>query len=105
MRAMDKGLANSKVGIVLVTPALLRRLPAEGIPDIELSALLARELLVPVVHETTYTAKTAAKSETEVSPMDGIGERYAAISTDSPRSESSITSRTTGCDHGGCCRF
>jgi hypothetical protein len=56
LRAIDKGLANSRVGIVLVTPALLRRLPAEGIADKELSALLARERLVPVVHGTTYEA-------------------------------------------------
>jgi hypothetical protein len=54
LRAIDKGLANSRVGIVLVTPALLRRLPNESIADIELSALLARERLVPVVHETTF---------------------------------------------------
>lgn len=56
LRAIDKGLANSRVGIVLVTPALLRRLPDESIADKELSALLARERLVPVVHETTYEA-------------------------------------------------
>lgn len=56
LRAIDKGLANSRIGIVLVTPALLRRLPAEGIADRELSALLARNRLVPVVHETTYEA-------------------------------------------------
>jgi hypothetical protein len=37
---------NSKVGIVLVTPALLRRFPTEGIADKEPSALLARERLV-----------------------------------------------------------
>jgi hypothetical protein len=54
MRAIDKGLANSRVGIVLVTPALLKRLPAEGIADKELSALLARDRLVPIVHNTTY---------------------------------------------------
>jgi hypothetical protein len=54
MRAIDKGLVNSRVGIVLVTPAMLRRLPAEGIADLELSALLRRERLVPVVHGTTY---------------------------------------------------
>lgn len=54
MRAIDKGLAASRVGIVLVTPAMLRRLPAEGIADKELSALLAGERLVPVVHETTF---------------------------------------------------
>lgn len=63
LRAIDRGLANSKVGIVLVTPALLRRLPAEGIADKELSALLARERLVPVVHGTTYEALR------EVSPL------------------------------------
>ena len=50
LRAIDKGLAHSKVGIVLVTPALLRRLPTEGIAEKELSALLFRERLVPVVH-------------------------------------------------------
>src|SRR5688572_12299046 len=54
MRAIDKGLAASRVGIVLVTPAMLRRLPAEGIADKELSALLAGERLVPVVHQTTF---------------------------------------------------
>lgn len=54
MRAIDKGLSNSRIGIVLVTPAMLRRLPAEGIADKELSALLRRERLVPVIHRTTY---------------------------------------------------
>jgi hypothetical protein len=54
MRAIDKGLANSKIGLVLVTPALLERLPKEGVADKELSALLARNLLVPIVHKTTY---------------------------------------------------
>lgn len=54
MRAIDRGLVNSRIGIVLVTPAMLRRLPAEGIADKELSALLRRERLVPVVHGTTY---------------------------------------------------
>lgn len=56
LRAIDKGLAKSRIGIVLVTPALLRRLPKEGIADKELSALLAGERLVPVVHETTFEA-------------------------------------------------
>lgn len=54
LREIDKGLAKSRVGIVLVTPALLSRLRGEGIADKELSALLARDLLVPIVHETTY---------------------------------------------------
>lgn len=54
LREIDKGLAKSRVGIVLVTPALLRRLAGEGIADKELSALLARDLLVPILHNTTY---------------------------------------------------
>jgi hypothetical protein len=65
LREIDKGLAKSRVGIVLVTPALLRRLAAEGIADKELSALLARDLLVPIIHDTTY------ESLREVSPLLG----------------------------------
>lgn len=56
MRAIDKGLANSRIGLVLVTPALLARLPNEGVADKELSALLASNQLVPIVHNTTYAA-------------------------------------------------
>jgi hypothetical protein len=65
LREIDKGLANSRVGIVLVTPALLKRLKSEGIADKELSELLARDQLIPVVHETTYEALR------EVSPLLG----------------------------------
>jgi TIR domain len=65
LREIDKGLAKSRVGIVLVTPALLRRLAGEGIADKELSALLARDLLVPIVHNTTYEALR------EISPLLG----------------------------------
>lgn len=63
MRAIDKGLANSKVGLVLVTPALLARLPKESVADKELSTLLAGNRLVPIVHKTTYEALR------EISPM------------------------------------
>jgi hypothetical protein len=65
LREIDKGLAKSRVGIVLVTPALLSRLRREGIADKELSALLARDLLVPIVHNTTY------ETLREVSPLLG----------------------------------
>ena len=65
LREIDKGLAKSRVGIVLVTPAFLRRVQGEGIADKELSALLARDLLVPIVHNTTYDALR------EVSPLLG----------------------------------
>ena len=56
MRAIDKGLAASRIGLVLVTPALLARLPNESVADKELSALLAGNRLVPIVHNTTYEA-------------------------------------------------
>ncbi len=65
LREIDKGLAKSRVGIVLVTPAFLSRVRGEGIADKELSALLARDLLVPIVHGTTYEALR------EVSPLLG----------------------------------
>lgn len=74
LREIDKGLAKSRVGVVLVTPSLLRRLEGEGIADKELSALLARELLVPVVHETTYDALR------DVSPL--LGSRSGLNTTD-----------------------
>ncbi|TDF88856.1 toll/interleukin-1 receptor domain-containing protein [Paenibacillus piri] len=79
LRAIDKGLANSRVGIVLVTPALLRRLPKEGIADKELSALLARERLVPIVHETTYEALR------EVSPL--LGSRSGLDTAEEPMAD------------------
>lgn len=63
MRAIDKGLAASKIGLVLVTPALLQRLPREGVADKELSTLLQGNRLVPIVHGTTYAALR------EISPM------------------------------------
>ncbi len=54
LREIDRGLANSLTGLVLVTPALLKRVDSRGVSDKELSELLARDLLIPVVHGTTY---------------------------------------------------
>lgn len=65
LREIDKGLAKSKVGIVLVTPRFINRVQNEGIADKELSALLARDLLIPIVHNTTFEALR------EVSPLLG----------------------------------
>lgn len=65
LREIDKGLAKSRVGIVLVTPSFLDRVKGEGIADKELSALLARDLLVPIVHNTTFEALR------EISPLLG----------------------------------
>ena len=36
LREIDKGLAKSRIGIVLVTPEFLKRIQAEGIADKEL---------------------------------------------------------------------
>ena len=65
--------------MVLVTPALLRRVRGEGIADKELSALLARDLLVPVVHGTTHDALR------EVSPL--LGSRSGLSTAEEPMAE------------------
>ncbi len=54
LREIDKGLATSRIGLVLVTPALLSSLAAEGIADKELSVLLATDRVIPVAHGTTF---------------------------------------------------
>jgi|SRR5664280_1314770 len=79
LREIDKGLAKSRVGIVLVTPALLSRLAGEGIADKELSALLARDLLVPIVHNTTY------EELREVSPL--LGSRSGLSTAEEPMAD------------------
>lgn len=76
LREIDRGLAKSRVGIVLVTPALLKRLASEGIADKELSALLARDLLVPIVHDTTYEALR------DISPL--LGSRSGLNTAEEP---------------------
>ena len=63
LREIDRGLASSRVGIVLVTPAMLNTLKGQGIADKELSALLATDRVIPVAHGTTFEALR------EVSPM------------------------------------
>lgn len=65
LREIDKGLAKSRAGIVLVTPSFLKRVEKEGVADKELSALLAKDRLVPVVHNTSYDALR------DVSPLLG----------------------------------
>ena len=79
LRDIDKGLAKSRIGLVLVTPALLRRLPQQSIADKELSALLARDQLVPIVHETTYEALR------EVSPL--LGSRSGLSTAEEPMTD------------------
>jgi len=54
LREIDKGLVKSKIGIVLVTPNFLKRVQNEGVAEKELSALLATDQLIPIVHNTTF---------------------------------------------------
>lgn len=63
LREIDRGLAKSRVGIVLVTPNFLKRIRGESIADKELSVLLQQGQLVPIMHGTTFDALR------EVSPM------------------------------------
>ncbi|MBF0817630.1 TIR domain-containing protein [Microbacterium paludicola] len=56
LRQIDRGLRNSRAGVVLITPAMLKSLNAEGIADKELSALLATDRVIPVAHGTTFEA-------------------------------------------------
>lgn len=54
IRKIDKGLASSSAGIVLVTPAMFQSLNSDGIASQELSALLATDRVIPIVHGTTF---------------------------------------------------
>ena len=57
LRSIDKGLKDSRAGVVLVTPNLFTSLNREGsIADKELSALLATDRVIPVAHGTTFEA-------------------------------------------------
>ncbi len=87
MRAIDKGLANSLIGLVLVTPAFLQSLPNEGVADKELSALLRGNRLVPIVHGTNFeelvkvSPLLASRSglNTADDSMEGIAKKIAEL--------------------------
>jgi hypothetical protein len=63
IREIDKGLRNSRVGIVLVTPALLKSLEDEGVAEKELAVLLSSRRVIPVLHGVTFDELN------DVSPM------------------------------------
>jgi len=54
LREIDKGLVASRVGIVLVTASFLKRIQGNGIAEKELSALLSRDQLIPVLDGVTF---------------------------------------------------
>ena len=47
IREIDKGLRNSRIGIVLVTPALLKSIETEGMAEKELAVLLNTSRVIP----------------------------------------------------------
>jgi hypothetical protein len=63
IREIDKGLANCRVGIVLVTPALLSSLKSAGVAEKELAVLLSTRRVIPVLHGVTFNELN------DVSPM------------------------------------
>jgi hypothetical protein len=54
IREIDKGLRNSRVGIVLVTPALLKSIEGEGVAEKELAVLLSTRRVIPVLHGVSF---------------------------------------------------
>ena len=86
LREIDKGLRNSRVGIVLVTPALLKSIETEGIAEKELSVLLASGRVIPVAHGTTFEAlrdvspllASHAGLDTAESSLDDVAAKVAA---------------------------
>ncbi|AAO10887.2 TPA: toll/interleukin-1 receptor domain-containing protein [Vibrio vulnificus] len=87
MREIDKGLAKSRIGIVMVTPSFLKRIAGEGVADKELSALLSTDLLVPIVHDTTYddlrdvSPLLGSRSglDTAEDPLDNVASKLAEL--------------------------
>lgn len=76
------GLAASRIDLVLVTPALLARLPKESVADEELSALLAGNRLVPIVHNTTDEAlRNVIPLLASRSGLDSAEDSMAVIAT------------------------
>ncbi|MDQ0642051.1 hypothetical protein QFZ46_000211 [Microbacterium murale] len=76
---IDKGLRMSRIGIVLVTPALYKSIIAEGIAQKELAALLATDRVIPVAHGTTFDELR------DVSPL--LGARSGLETGESPMGE------------------
>ncbi|MGK9148462.1 toll/interleukin-1 receptor domain-containing protein [Plantibacter flavus] len=86
--AIDRGLVSSRMGIVLVTPAMLDKLRTDrSIASNELSALLRRSLLVPVMHGVTFeeldqvtpTLASRGGFSTAEEPMEDIAVKIAEL--------------------------
>jgi hypothetical protein len=86
--AIDRGLVSSRMGIVLVTPAMLDKLRTDrSIASNELSALLRRSLLVLVMHGVTFeeldqvtpTLASRGGFSTAEEPMEDIVVKIAEL--------------------------
>jgi hypothetical protein len=91
-REIDKGLRNSRIGIVLVTPALLESIKNEGIAEKELAVLLGSNRVIPVTHGVTFDqlydvspmlASHAGLSTAE-SSLDDVAAKIAAAAAALP---------------------
>ena len=76
MREIDKGLAKTRTGLVLITPAFLKRIESGGVSEKELSELLSRDLLIPVAHGVTFDEIR------EISPL--LGSRNGLSTDENP---------------------
>ena len=92
LQEIDRGLANSRIGIVLVTPALLESIKNEGIAEKELAVLLGTNRVVPVTHGVTFdelydvSPMLASHSglSTKESSLDAVAAKIAAAAAALP---------------------
>lgn len=92
IREIDKGLRNSRIGIVLVTPALLKSIEKEGVAERELAVLLNSKRVIPVTHGVTYeqlldvspTLASHAGLSTKESSLDDVAAKLAAAAAALP---------------------
>lgn len=86
IREIDKGLRNSRVGIVLVTSALLKSIEAEGVAEKELAVLLSSRRVIPVLHgvgfddlnDVSPMLASHAGLSTKESSLDSVAAKLAA---------------------------
>lgn len=80
---IDKGLRNSRVGIVLVATALLKSIESEGVAEKELAVLLSTRRVVPVLHGVSFDDLN------NVSPAAGFAcwAEYQGVDTGQRRSQ------------------
>ena len=92
IREIDKGLRNSRIGIVLVTPALIKSIKNEGIAEKELAVLLNSSRVIPVLHGVTFDdlydvspmLASHAGLNTKDSSLDGVAAKIAAAAAALP---------------------